>query len=379
MKKQVVAGFICIALVGGFFCVRSINSAGAEQVVKPSSVLEVPVLSVSVSHISDSKEFNARINANKISQIRPQVNGIIKKRLFQEGAFVKEGDQLYLIDPAPYEVALANARAQLQKAVASNKALQAKISRYKELIDSQAISRQEYDDAMAEAGETLADIEVAKAAVRAAELNVQYTKVYAPISGKIGFSKVTEGALVTANQSDELATITQLDPIYADFTAQSADLAGFEGKENQDNQKTVKLILGAGQDEYPTVGQFEFADVAVDEATGMVKARVSFPNPDHVLMPGQFVRLVAKSVAREAVLVPQNMTARDKDANLYVWMIDPDGKATQKIIEAKDVRDGKWVVTQGLNNGDQIITSGFQKMKIGDAVKPVVSDAAQVK
>ncbi len=215
----------------------------------------------------------------------------------------------------------------------------------------------------------LADIEIAKATVRTAELSVQYTKVYAPISGKIGFSKVTEGALVTANQVDELATITQIDGVYADLTAQATDISALQNKAGVTGQQMVKLVLGDGKTKYPQAGTFEFADVSVDETTGMVKARMSFPNPDQVLLPGQFVKVRVSSAPHSALLVKQSMTARNKDARLYVWMIDAQGKAKQQVIDATDTYQGQWVVMQGLKEGDQIIASGFQKIKIGDAVK----------
>lgn len=369
MKKQIPAIILCVALFGGLFYVLLTQREATSQEPKAPQPIELPVFVVSPSDMSDAKEFNARISANKTAQIRPQVSGVIKKRLFEEGALVQEGDQLYLIDPAPYDAALANAKAQLQKAVASNKAIKAKVGRYNQLIKAQAISKQEYDNGLAGADVALADIEIAKATVRTAELNVQYTKVYAPISGKIGFSKVTEGALVTANQVDELATITQIDGVYADLTAQATDISALQNKAGVTGQQMVKLVLGDGKTKYPQAGTFEFADVSVDETTGMVKARMSFPNPDQVLLPGQFVKVRVSSAPHSALLVKQSMTARNKDARLYVWMIDAQGKAKQQVIDATDTYQGQWVVMQGLKEGDQIIASGFQKIKIGDAVK----------
>ncbi len=373
MKKKIYQIILVIGAISGIIYFAYFSEKKLSQDSQALSPIEFPVTTVSSSEISDTKEFNARISANKTAQIRPQVNGVIKKRLFQEGAFVQEGDQLYLIDPAPYDVALLNAKGQLQKAAANYKSLKSKIDRYNQLIKENAISKQEYDDAVASMGVALAEIEIAKASVNSAELNVQYTKVYAPISGRIGFSKVTEGALVTANQADELATITQIDPVYADFTARAADISALQSKSDSSDQQVIKLTLSDSHTMYPLEGKFEFADVSVDETTGTVKARLSFPNPDHALLPGQFAKVLVSSAAHKSVLVQQNMTARNKDAQLYVWMIDADGKAIQQVIQATDIYEGQWVVTQGLKNGDQIIAAGFPKIKIGDPVKAMVA------
>lgn len=378
MKNKILLFILLTALfLGGFYYLHFLRPPDESSNKKQGAQLELPVFLVSRSDVVQSKEFNARITASKTSEIRPQVNGVIKKRLFNEGAFVQEGDQLYLIDPKPYDLALDNAKAQLQKAHASRKALKAKINRYQQLMKLQAISKQEYDNALAESDQSLADIEIAKAAVKTAELNLEYTKVYAPISGQIGFSNVTEGALVTANQTDALATITQVDPVYADFTAQPADIVGLEKQKDMPDKTTIKIFLNDLDKDYPQEGTFEFGDARIDEATGTVKGRISFPNPDRVLRPGQFVKIVIFSSPQSAFLVPQNMTARDSNARLYVWVIGPDGKAIQKAIRAKDTYDTGdsshgpyWIVREGLNEGDQIIASGFQKIKIGDIVKP---------
>lgn len=331
--------------------------------------MEVSVYELAPSNISPERIYNGRLSANKISQVRPQVSGVIKNRLFVEGTLVKEGDQLYQIDPAQYDIALINAKAQLRKAVATEKAVSSKIRRYKELITANAISQQEYDDAVADQNVARADIEVAKAAVKSAELNLDYTKVNAPITGKIGYSKVTEGALVTSSQSDELATITQLDPIYADITVLPSEVALFSKDKESPEGLTWELVTDDSKN--GTVlsgGSFEFSDVVVDESTGLIKARIRFANPDYTFLPGQFAKVKLVNTAQSVLLVPQNMASRGLDGSLYVWTVDDSSKAQQKKFSAENVHDNSWVVEDGLTKGDRIITAGFQKIKPGDAV-----------
>lgn len=384
MKKTSLT-LIALTIAGAaiFWGVARERSVAAEPDKAPPP-LEVSIYKVEPAQISPQRIYNGRLTANKISQVRPQVSGVIKDRLFEEGSLVKEGDQLYQIDPAQYDIALINAKAQLQKAVASEKAITSKIRRYKELIAADAISQQEFDDAVADQNVARAEIEVAKAAVKSAELNLNYTKVYAPITGKIGYSKVTEGALVTSNQSDELATITQLNPIYADIAVAPSEVTAFANVNNSaepaDNKaQGLSWELVTEDSRNGTVlsgGRFEFSDVVVDESTGLIKARIRFDNPDYTFLPGQFAKVRLVSTAKPALLVPQGMATRGQDGDLYVWVVDGDGKAQKKTFAAKDIHDNSWVVESGLAVGDPIITAGFQKMKPGDAVT-VAGTAAQ--
>lgn len=377
MKKTTLTLIILFLTGAGIIwgVMREKSIAAEPDKVPPP--MEVSVYELAPSNISPERVYNGRLSANKISQVRPQVSGVIKNRLFVEGTLVKEGEQLYQIDPAQYDIALINAKAQLQKAIATEKAVSSKIRRYKELITANAISQQEYDDAVADQNVARADIEVAKAAVKSAELNLDYTKVNAPITGKIGYSKVTEGALVTSNQSDELATITQLDPIYADITVLPSEVASFSKDKESPEGLTWELVTDDSKS--GTVlsgGSFEFSDVVVDESTGLIKARIRFSNPDYTFLPGQFAKVKLVNTTQSALLVPQNMASRGQDGSLYVWTVDDSGKAQQKKFSAEDVHDNSWVVVGGLDKGERIITAGFQKIKPGDAVTVAEADSS---
>lgn len=337
----------------------------------------VSVLTIHPALITQTRSFNGRVSAFKISPVRPQVGGVIQARLFQEGEEVKAGQQLYQIDPAPYLVALNTAKAQLQKAEAVAKAQQSKIARYKKLVQMNAIGRQDYDDTVASFAEAQADIAIARAAVESAELNLSYTKVYAPIDGKTGFSMVTEGALVTADQGDSLTTITQLNPIYVDFTAQADELAPIRAQQQQGAGEQIKFVIGDQKPEQKEgdkmlAGQLEFSDVTIDPSTGTVKTRVKFSNDDHQLrpklLPGEFVKIVAMFPQQSALLVPQSAAIRGADGRLSVWVITADQTVRRQPIEAQQTYQNQWILQGGLNKGDRIATAGFQKIKDGQAV-----------
>ncbi|WP_346832424.1 efflux RND transporter periplasmic adaptor subunit [Pseudomonas abietaniphila] len=331
---------------------------------------QVGVVTLKTQAYTLTTELPGRTTAFRVAEVRPQVNGIILKRLFTEGADVKAGQQLYQIDPSIYQANLDSAKATYQSA-------NSLANRYKQLINEQAVSRQEYDTAVGSARE-------AQAAVQTAEINVRYTKVYAPISGRIGRSSVTEGALVSSAQADAMATIQQLDPIYVDVTQSSVDmlklrreLESGQLQKAGDNAAKVKLVLEDGS-VYPIDGKLEFSEVSVDETTGSVTLRAVFQNPDHTLLPGMFVhaRLQA-GVAANAILVPQQGITRDLKGTPTALIVNQDNKVESRTLVANRTIGSDWLVEKGLNAGDRVITEGLQYVKPGAQVK--VAEATNVK
>jgi membrane fusion protein (multidrug efflux system) len=327
------------------------------------------------------QQLPGRVNAFQISDVRPQVSGVIRRRYFHEGALVHQGQTLYLIDPSQYQAAAAQAAANLASARANAQAAQALAGRYKPLVTIEAVSKQDYTNAVAQARQAQAAIELNQANLRAAEINLHYTRVPAPISGRIGLSKVTEGALVTANQTDALTTITRLDPVYVDIQESAADLlalrqalskAGAEPTEAQ-----VRLKLPDGSD-YGFTGTVEFSQVIVDQNTGTVTLRARFPNPMSILLPGMFVNAVfAQAVNTSAFLVPQQAISRDPQGNATVFVVGPGNRAVQRTVVADRTQGPYWVVTQGLSAGEKVITQGLGNLRDGAQVKPVPAAAPQ--
>lgn len=346
---------------------------GAAQRLMP-----VKFVPVSTSDVTVELTLTGRTSALREAEVRPQVSGIILKRLFTEGSEVKQGQQLYQIDPSTYEANLAAAKADLAKAEAAAYSIRVRSERYAELLKSKAVSQQDYDDAMANRKSAEAQILAAKAAVKTAEINLGYTKVYAPISGIIGKSDFTEGALVTANQQNPLTTIQQLDPIYIDVGESVNDLL-LTRKEiadgtihlNKDNKVEVTILFENG-DKYPEPGTLEFTGVSVDQATGMVNLRATANNKDHVLLPGMFMRVkLPKGIQKNAFTVPIVSVIRANRSDKYVWIIDKDNKISQKFIELGPEVGSNVVVKSGIAEGDRIVVSNMQKIKLGDVVEPV--------
>lgn len=340
---------------------------------------EVSVVTVKPERLEVATELSGRTSAYRVAEIRPQVTGIVQKRLFEEGARVEEGQQLYQIDHALYQANFDAARAALAKAVANEKAARARASRYKELVAVNAVSKQDYDDVLATLAQNSADVASAKANLDTAETNLAYTKVFAPISGIIGRSTVTEGALVTANQATELATVTQLDPIYVDLTQSASEMlrlqrAVAEGRIQgaADGKAPVTLKLEGGEEQYGGTGELQFSGVTVAPDTSMVQLRAIFPNPNAELLPGLFVRAIAQQgVLENAILVPQQGVSRSPDGKAQVWLIGEDGTAMPKSVTASRAIGDKWLVTEGLSAGDRVVVAGVQKLQPGVAVTPV--------
>lgn len=358
------------ALVSAVALATLLSGCKKEEAAPVAQIPQVGVVTLQAQPYTLVSDLPGRTIAFRVAEVRPQVNGIILKRLFKEGSEVKEGQQLYQIDPSVYEATLASAKANLQ----STKSLS---DRYKQLVSEQAVSRQEYDDAQAKRLQ-------AEATLKSAEIDLRYTKVLAPISGRIGRSAVTEGALVSNGQTTAMATIQQLDPIYVDVTQSSAELLKLRreletGKLQKvgDNAAKVTLKLEDGSN-YAQEGRLEFSEVSVDETTGSVTLRAVFPNPEHNLLPGMFVHArLAAGVNQTAILAPQQGVTRDLKGTPTALVVNQDNKVELRQLKASRTVGSEWLIEEGLNPGDRLITEGLQYVKPGAEVK--VSEATNVK
>jgi len=353
----------------------ALASACAPQAKPPPPKPAVTVVDLHATAVSLTTELPGRVSAFRIAEVRPQVNGVVLKRLFKEGDLVGAGRQLYQIDPAPYQASLASAQASLARARASVVAAKLTVERYKVLADAHAVSRQDYDNAVATLGQDEADVGSGEAAVRTAQINLAYTKVYSPISGRTGRSSVTEGALVTANQSTTLVTVTQLDPVYVDVTEPSAtivrlkrELAAGQIRNAGANQAPAKLLLEDGS-HYDSPGTLQFSEVTVDESTGSVTLRAIFPNAADLLLPGMFVRATIEEGVREgAILAPQQGITHAPDGSATALVVGPDNRVVKRTVQLDRALGDQWVVTHGLAPGDRLIVSGLQAAKPGTLV-----------
>jgi membrane fusion protein (multidrug efflux system) len=323
-----------------------------------------------------STDLPGRTSPYRVAEVRPQVNGVLLRRMFIEGADVREGQQLYQIDPAPYKAALDSAQAQLQHAEAAESIARAQADRYQALKNSNAISKQDYDTTMATEQQALADIASAKASVETAQINLTYTRVLAPITGRTGRS-TTEGALVTINQTQSLVTIQQLDPIYVDIpqstvliTRLRREIASGQIKSVGDNEAPITLTLEDGSP-YDQSGALQFSEVTVDPGTGSVILRAVFPNPKALLLPGMFVTAhLEEGVADTGILVPQQGVMRDPRGQPSVFLVGPDNKVELRNIRTDRAIGDKWLVLDGLSAGDRVIIRGLQKVAPGATVVP---------
>jgi len=345
---------------------------------EPPSVM---VHIVKTAPFAVTTELPGRTSAFRIAEVRPQVSGIILKRNFEEGSDITAGSSLYQIDPATYQAAFESAKGNLAKAQATAQIAHLTVKRYQSLVGTQYVSKQEYDQAVASARQADADVLSAKAAVESARINLAYTKVTSPISGRIGKSNVTEGALVTNGQATALATVQQLDPIYVDLTQSSNDFLQLkqaieQGSLTKDGTSGVNIIMDNGQ-VYGHTGKLEFTDVTVDESTGSVTLRAVFSNPDHQLLPGMFVRArVDEGIQPDAILVPQQGVTRTPRGDALVMVVDEQNKVETRPVVAAEAIGDQWLVKEGLKPGDKVIVSGIQHIKAGATVKPVTDEAA---
>jgi len=347
---------------------------------------EVAVVTVQPERVVITTELSGRTSAYLVAEVRPQVGGIIQKRLFTEGGDVKAGAVLYQIDPATYNAALASARAALARAEANLTPLRLRAERYRELVAIKAVSQQDYDDTVAALKQAGAEIEAGKAAVETARINVAHTRVTAPISGRIGKSSVTVGALVTASQPTALATIQQIDPVYVDVTQSSSSLLRLQQsmangtlKKGGANSAKVKLLLEDGTP-YPLEGTLQFRDVTVDPTTGSFILRIVFPNPKGILLPGMYARaIIEEGINEQAILVPQQGVNRDPKGNPFALIADAEDKVQQRMLTIDRTLGDKWLVSSGIAAGDRVIVEGIQKVKPGASVKVIPFDAAKDK
>ena len=362
--KRLLAGVLGLVLAMGLTGCRGKTAA------PPPSAPEVATVTVARQQVLLTTELPGRTSPYLIAEIRPQVNGLIQKRLFIEGSDVEVGQELYQIDPAPFQAALERAKANLP-------ALRLRADRYKEALVDKAVSQQDFDDADAALKQVQAELETAR-------INLNYTHIVSPISGRIGKSTVTDGAIVTAYQPAPLATIQQLDPIYVDVPQSTAELQRLQrrladGRLTRDgnSQNAVQLILEDGT-KYPLEGTLQFRDVTVDPTTATVILRMVFPNPNGVLLPGMFVRAVVKEgVDDQAILIPQQALSRDPRGNPVATIVDAGNKVGQRMLTLDRAIGDQWLVTSGLAPGDRVIVEGMQKVRPGAAVKAVPFDTGR--
>ncbi len=352
---------------------------------KQGQIPEVNIVTLQPQPLTLHSQLPGRTSAYRVAEVRPQVSGIVIKRLFKEGSDVKAGQTLYQIDPASYNASLASAKATLERAKATEATARIKAERYRDLLKTKGVSQQDFDDAQALWKEAAADISSAKAAVDTAQINLAYTKVTSPISGRIGKSTITEGALVTAQQTTALTTIQQLDPLYVDVSQSSTDLlklkqALTDGQlESAGPQEAkVKLLLDDGS-YYTENGKLQFSDVTVDESTGSVTVRAIFPNHDQQLLPGMFVRAeLGEATLKDALLVPQLAVSHDPRGNATVLVVNAQDQVEQKAFTTTRSVDNNWLVKDGLNAGDRIIVNGAQKVQPGMKINAKNVDPASL-
>ncbi|MFL6751436.1 MAG: efflux RND transporter periplasmic adaptor subunit [Sphingomicrobium sp.] len=336
---------------------------------------------VQASSVPVEESLPGRVAAFQISEVRPQVSGVILRRLFAEGSIVRQGQTLYQIDASIYQAQVAQASANLQSARASAEAAGARAARYRPLAEMEAVSKQDYTDALAQARQANAAIAQNNAALRTAQINLRYTRVPAPISGRIGLSRYTQGALVTANQAEALTTITRLDPVYVDIQQSASDLLSLRRSLAQGGtipaMAQVRLKLPDGSD-YGYTGSVQFTEVVVNADTGSVTLRARFPNPQSLLLPGMFVTAsFAQAINTTAYLVPQQAIARDPKGSATLWVVGPGNIAVARTVVAERTDGTNWVVTQGLAAGEKVITQGVANLKEGAKVKPVPASTPQ--
>ena len=327
------------------------------------------------------QQLSGRVSAYQVSEVRPQVSGVILRRLFREGSVVRQGQTLYQIDPSIYNAQAAQAEANLRSSRASAEAARARASRYRPLAEMEAVSKQDYTDAVAQARQADAAVAQSAAALRLAQVNQRFTRVPAPISGRIGLSAITEGALVTANQAEPLTTITRLDPVYVDIQQSAADLLALRqalsrgGTVPTTAQVRLKLPDGSY---YGYSGTVEFSQVLVNQETGTVTVRARFPNPQAILLPGMYVTAeFAQAINTSAFLVPQQAVTRDPQGNATVWIVGSGNRASLRTVVADRTQGPYWVVTQGLARGEKVITQGTANLRDGAPLKPVPATSPQ--
>lgn len=370
----------CAALVAAALLVTSC-SGGSAQKKGAGGPAQVGYVVVQPSNVPMVTELSGRVTAFQTSEVRPQVAGIVQRRMFTEGSIVRAGQTLYQIDPSLYQAQASEAQANLQSARANAEAARVRADRYRPLAKMEAVSQQDYTDAAAQARQATAAVAQSSAQLRTAQINLRFTRVPAPITGRIGRSLVTEGALVTANQADPLAVIQRLDPIFVDIQQSSADMLALRKALAKGGlvpaSAVVRLKLEDGS-EFGQTGTVEFAEVMVNENTGTVTLRARFPNPQGILLPGMFVRAsFAQAIDTQAFLVPQAGLSRDPRGNATVYVVGPGNRAVARTVVAARTLGADWVVTQGLAPGDKVIVQGTANLRPDAEIRPVPYTAPQ--
>ncbi|HHA1408186.1 TPA: efflux RND transporter periplasmic adaptor subunit [Enterobacter hormaechei subsp. xiangfangensis] len=371
--------FRCLPLSGFIVCAALLTGCDGQE--NPQQHAQAPQVSVHIvkcAPLAVTTELPGRTDAYRVAEVRPQVSGIILHRNFTEGSDVKAGESLYQIDPATYQAAYDNAKGELVKAQAAANIAHLTVKRYVPLVGTQYVSKQEYDQAVATAQQADASVVAAKAGVESARINLAYTKVTSPINGRIGKSSVTEGALVTNGQATALATVQQLDPIYVDVTQSSSDFMRLKQQTSlqKGDTSSVELLMENGQP-YPLKGTLQFSDVTVDESTGSITLRALFPNPQHMLLPGMFVRArIDEGTQPDAILVPQQGVTRTPRGDATVLVVNEKNQVESRTVVAPQAIGDRWLITEGLKNGDRVIISGLQKVRPGVTVVAIPDTAA---
>lgn len=373
-KNRGVMPLAAILVLSGSLVLIGCNDKDAAQ-AHAQQAPEVGIVTLKAAPLNITTELPGRTSAFRVAEVRPQVSGIILKRNYVEGSDVTTGTSLYQIDPATYQAAYDSAKGDLAKAQAAAEIARLTVNRYKPLLGTNYISKQEYDQAVSDSMQANAAVVAAKAAVESARINLAYTQVTSPISGRTGKSSVTEGALVTSGQATALTTVQQLDPMYVDVTQSSDEFLRLkkelaDGTLKQENGKAkVRLLLENGS-EYAETGTLEFSGVTVDETTGSITIRAIFPNPNEALLPGMFVRArLDEGVRPDALLVPQQGVTRNPRGEATAMVVGADDKVELRTLVANQAIGNKWLVTEGLKAGDRLIVSGLQKIRPGVQVK----------
>ncbi|MBG0789899.1 MAG: efflux RND transporter periplasmic adaptor subunit [Desulfovibrionaceae bacterium] len=355
----------------------------ADTAPQTSMARQVSTITVHPRKVTLTMELSGRTTPFRIAEIRPRISGLIQRRLFTEGSDVEEGDVLYLIDPAPFQAEYNNAMAALNQARAQLQSVGSRAVRYKELLAAKTVSQQDYDDAASALNELNARIKSLQASLDVARINLGYTRITAPIPGRIGKSSVTDGAIVTAYQNTALTSIQQLDPIYVDVPQSTAELLRIKERIGKGQfkfnteQRAVQLILENGA-LYPFEGTLQFSDVTVDQTTGTVTLRAIFPNPDKMLLPGMFVKaVVQEGVDEQAILVLQQGVSRDHRGDPYAMIVDDGNKAQRRPLVLDRAIGDNWLVVSGLAPGDRVIVEGLQQLQPGTTVKASPLDSPQ--
>lgn len=372
MQKAVTAG--SLACASALALMLALGGCGSEQPPAPA-VPSVGVVTLGLESAELINELPGRIAALETADVRPQITGVIRRRLFTEGSVVKAGQLLYEIEDAPYRAALAQAQGSLAVARATINATTLQAQRYKDLIAINAVSKQQYDDAAAAAQQARANVAAQQGAVQAAQVNQNFTRIRAPISGRIGRSLFTPGALVSAAQADPLATIQRTDTVYVDVTQSAAQIIDLKqamasGGVSEAEGARIQLLLPNGS-VYPIEGRLQFADVTVDPSSGSVLLRATFPNPDGLLLPGMYVRArLVEGLRRNVILAPQQGVTRDPRGRATAMVVGKDNKVEVRQIQTDRAIGDKWIVTKGLKPGDRLIVEGLVNLRPGAVVKP---------